>query len=42
MISIIPEIEELPEKYQDLPEQYVTCRIFRWAIGYFFSNEINV
>ena len=37
MISIIPEIEELPEKYQDLPEQYVTCRIFRWAIGYFFS-----
>ena len=39
MISMIPEIEELPAKYQDLPEQYVTCRIFRWAIGYFFSDE---
>lgn len=36
-LSKIPEIEEMPEKYQSLPEQYVTCRIFRWAIGYFFS-----
>ena len=41
MISMIPEIEQLPEKYQDLPEQYVTCRIFRWAIGYFFNEETN-
>lgn len=39
MISIIPEIEELPVKYQGLPEEYVTCRIFRWAISYFFDNN---
>lgn len=39
MISMIPEIEQLPEKYQSLPEEYVTCRIFRWAIGYFFNDE---
>ena len=39
MISMIPEIEELPKEYQGLPEEYVTCRIFRWSIGYFFSDE---
>lgn len=39
MISIIPEIEELPVKYQGLSEEYVNCRIFRWAIGYFFNNN---
>lgn len=32
----IPTIEELPEKYKELPEEFVTCRIFRWAIGYFY------
>ncbi|WP_404987899.1 hypothetical protein [Clostridium culturomicium] len=35
MISLIPGIEELPKKYQNLPEEYVTCRIFRWAVGGF-------
>lgn len=36
------EIEELPVKYQGLPEEYVNYRIFRWAIGYFFNtNEEN-
>lgn len=39
MISMIPEIKELPEKYQGLPDEYVTCRIFRWAIGYFFNKK---
>ena len=37
IISHIPSVEELPERYKTLPEQFVTCRIFRWAIGYFFS-----
>ena len=36
-ISYIPEINELPQQYRNLPDQYITCRIFRWAIGYFFS-----
>ena len=36
---MIPEIKELPEKYQGLPDEYVTCRIFRWAIGYFFNKK---
>lgn len=35
----IPEIEELPEKYKNLPDEYVTCRIFRWAIGFFFPEN---
>lgn len=35
MISLIPTIEQLPEKYQKLPDEYVTCRIFRWAVGGF-------
>lgn len=35
IISRIPEIEELPLKYQGLSEEYITCRIFRWAVGAF-------
>ena len=37
MISEIPDIDELPSKYRKLPKEYITCRIFRWAIGYFYS-----
>ena len=33
----IPEIQELPEKYRSLPEEFVTCRIFRWVIKHFYS-----
>lgn len=32
----IPAIGELSEKYKVLPEEFITCRIFRWAIGYFY------
>lgn len=39
MISYIPLIEELPQKYQSLPECYTTCRIYRWAIGFFYNSE---
>lgn len=34
----IPSIDELPEKYQELEDKFITCRIFRWMIGYFFNN----
>ncbi|MGL5381328.1 hypothetical protein [Clostridium sp.] len=33
----IPEINELPEKYRVLSDDFITCRIFRWAIRYFYS-----
>ncbi|SCN25612.1 hypothetical protein N3C_2396 [Clostridium sp. N3C] len=35
----IPNIEELPEKYLGLPDEFVTCRIFRWSVGYFFNYK---
>ena len=35
----IPSEDELPEKYKSLPEEYTTCRIFRWAACYF--NKSN-
>lgn len=31
----IPTEAELPERYRSLPPEYTTCRIFRWAVGYF-------
>ena len=31
----IPSEAELPERYRSLPPEYTTCRIFRWAVGYF-------
>lgn len=33
----IPEINELPEKYRFISDDFITCRIFRWAIIYFYS-----
>ena len=39
VFSHIPSIEELPEKYRSLPNEFITCRIYRWAIGYFYSNK---
>ena len=27
----IPAQDEIPEAYRDLPPEFVTCRIFRWA-----------
>ncbi|MDY6228654.1 MAG: hypothetical protein SPH93_13515 [Clostridium sp.] len=35
-IDKIPEIEELPSRYRVLGDEFITCRIFRWAIGYFY------
>lgn len=37
-LPIIGE-DELPEVYRRLPPEYTTCRIFRWAAGY-FSGQI--
>ena len=28
----IPSKADLPERYRDLPPQFKTCRIFRWAV----------
>ena len=39
VFSHIPSIEELPLKYRSLPEEFITCRIYRWAIGYFYSDK---
>jgi hypothetical protein len=25
-------VDELPERYRTLPDEYTTCRIFRWAV----------
>ena len=33
----IPEIEDLPLNYRGLGEEFITCRIFRWAIKHFYS-----
>lgn len=38
VFSKIPSIEELPKKYQSLSDEYITCRIYRWCIGYFFNK----
>lgn len=27
--------DELDEKYKSLPEEYVTCRMFRWAVDHY-------
>ena len=31
-------LDELPEEYRPLPDEYVTCRIYRWMIGYFYKG----
>jgi hypothetical protein len=33
---LIPQsVDDLPVEYRNLPESYVTCRIFRWATVFF-------
>jgi hypothetical protein len=34
----IPAESELPERYQSLPPEYTTSRIFRWAVCFFASR----
>lgn len=34
----IPTIEQLPDKYKGLEDNFITCRIFRWMIGYFYTD----
>jgi hypothetical protein len=31
LFTRIPDQQELPTEYQNLPVAYTTCRIFRWA-----------
>lgn len=33
--------EELDPKYKDLPEKYVTCRMFRWAVWHYRKDLEN-
>ena len=37
-VDRIIDIEELPSEYKDLGDEYITCRIFRWMIGYFYNG----
>lgn len=37
-VDRIIDIEELPNEYKDLGDEYITCRIFRWMIGYFYKG----
>ena len=34
IFSKIPAQGEIPERYHALPNEYTTCRIFRWAVGH--------
>ena len=34
IFSPIPSLEQLPDRYRGLPNEFVTCRIFRWAVGH--------
>lgn len=34
----VPSEEDLPAQYRDLPPEYTTCRIFRWAVCFFDSR----
>ena len=31
----IPSGEDLPFRYRNLPDEYTSCRIFRWSVCYF-------
>lgn len=33
--------DELDPKYKDLPEKYVTCRMFRWAVWHYRKDLEN-
>ncbi len=34
--------EELPPRHRDLPPEYTTCRIFRWAACYFELSDSSL
>ena len=36
----VPTEAELPERYRTLPKEYTTCRIFRWAVGWFQPGNL--
>lgn len=38
LLPITP-INDLPENLKGLPPQFLTCRIFRWAAGFFNQNQ---
>jgi hypothetical protein len=37
----IPAQDEIPEAYRDLPPEFVTCRIFRWASVFYSAGGPN-
>jgi len=38
-LHIPASAQELPRRYQDLPPEYTTCRIFRWSACYFDGSD---
>lgn len=34
--------EELADEYKGYPEQYVTCRMFRWAVWHYREQLVNI
>jgi hypothetical protein len=38
----IPGLEHLPERYRTLPDEYTTCRIFRWAACHFCGGDQTI
>jgi hypothetical protein len=34
-LTIPASPEDIPPRFRQLPQEYVTCRIFRWAAAYF-------
>jgi len=38
-LRIPSTVEELPVQYRTLPPEYVTCRIFRWAVTFLPPDE---
>lgn len=41
-LRIPADSECLPERYRSLPDEYKTCRIFRWAACYFNGKDAGL
>jgi hypothetical protein len=34
LVLSIPTQDQIPDQYRNLPAEFTTCRIFRWAVGW--------
>lgn len=39
-VLAIPDRNSLDQRYASLPDQFTTCRIFRWGAGYFSEPSV--